>query len=154
MTFTPLDEPLLAAGALALAALAVWKVVLPLARAGGRLGRRVTRAIDVLIGSPAIPDPDRPGEYLRPEVPDMGVRMTAVEGVLNEFVLRDLHANVQQTRQAADRAARDARRALKGVTDLRAASEVWHAKDFGVLTNIEQSVGATTENPKEGESDG
>lgn len=144
MTFTPFDNILLSLGALALAAIAVWKVVLPALRAAVVVKQRATRALDVLNGSPAVPDPDRPGEFLRAEIPDMGVRMTAMEGVVNEFVLRNLDAKVTQAMQAANHAARDARLSRKEVAMLREASETWHADKFDVLTRIESRDASET----------
>ncbi|WNM27561.1 hypothetical protein RN607_00745 [Demequina capsici] len=144
MILSMLDDYMLAAGALAAATLAIWKVLIPAGRRLHAWAERGGRALDILNGSPEVIDPDRPGEILRPAIPDMGVRMTAVEGLLNEFVLRDLHANVQQAREAAEGAARDARKALRGVADLRAASEIWHAGELDVLTAIERNVAKPT----------
>ena len=142
-----ITEPIVGLATLIGAILVIWRFVVPaIQRARERAARR-ERANDVLLGTPAIPDPDRPGEYLRPAVPDMGVRMTAVESTLGALALQDLHARLdrqgsetEQARRAADHAARDARLALKAATDLRAASEVWHANEIGVLNDIESRI--------------
>ena len=133
-----ITEPIVGLATLIGAILVIWRFVVPaIQRARERAARR-DRANDVLLGTPAIPDPDRPGEYLRPAVPDMGVRMTAVEETLTALAIRDLRADTEQARRAADHAARDARLALKAANDLRAASEVWHADEIGVLQEIEK----------------
>lgn len=125
----------------------IWRWVLPAIRKSQWAVKMVIRAAEVLLGTPAVPDPDRPGEFLRPAVPDMGVRMTAVEETLNALAIRDLRADVSQSRQASDHAARDSRRALAAVAeldakvaDLREAAEVWHADEIDVLRDIENRV--------------
>lgn len=152
MFLTVLNDSMLAVAAFVAAALVVWKVVLPMGRGVRRFLARGGRALDILNGTPAIPDPDRPGEYLRPEMPDMGVRMTTVEAKLDAIAIQKMQADIDQARRASDHAARDARRALKGMTDLRAASEIWHAEDFDVLMAIEALVSLSQGAP-EGEPD-
>lgn len=127
----------------------IWRWVLPAIRKTRWFAQMGVRALEVLLGTPAIPDPDRPGEFLREAVPDMGVRMTAVESTLSTLAIANLDARMertaadaQQARQAADHAARDARLALKGVNDLKEAAEVWHANEIDVLRDIENRVQA------------
>lgn len=132
-------QPLLALAALIGAVFTIWKGVIPLVRSIRAMSHRAERALDVVLGTPAIPDPDRPGMLLRPAVPDMGVRMTAMETTVAALAMRE---EIQQAAKAASHAARDARLALKGVSDLRAAAEVWHADDMDVLTTIEARVAA------------
>lgn len=128
----------------------IWRWVFPAIRKSQWAVKMVIRAAEVLLGSPAVPDPDRPGHFLREAVPDMGVRMTAVEEKLDAIAIHKMQAEISQARQASDHAARDARLALKGVNDLKAAAEVWHADEIGVLRDIENRVqtahpGASTE---------
>lgn len=145
MNWDSIQDVLLAVAAVLAAGAAIW--------AAGRRGFRkartgvksMGRVIEVIIGSPAVPDPDRPGEFIRPEVPDMGVRMTAVEDKLDAIAIANIHdrldrqaADIEQARKAADYAAGASRTAQREVAMLREASETWHADELDVLTRIEQ----------------
>lgn len=129
-------DVIIALGSVVAALLTIWKVILPAIRWGRRRAERRERMYDVVLGTEAIPDLDRPGQYLRPAVPDMGVRMAAVEGAVTGFIAQEAAA----ARHAAERAAADARAALAGVAHLRAAAQVWHGNEIEVLTNIEKVV--------------
>lgn len=129
----------------------IWRFVLPAIRKTRWFTQMGIRAFEVLLGTPAVPDPDRPGEFLRPAVPDMGVRVTSLEEKLDAMAIGKISADVARARQAADNAARDARLALKGVNDLKAAAEVWHADEIGVLRDIENRVQSAHPGTTEGE---
>lgn len=131
---------ILGAAALATALTVIWATTGKVRRKIATSVRRAQRMVDVVAGTPAVPDPDHPGQFLRPEVPDMGIRMTAVEEAMVTVLAhatRDAQAAAERSERAAERAARDARLALKSATDLRTASEVWHADEIGVLREIE-----------------
>ncbi len=80
---------------------------------------RMNRAVDVVLGSPAIPDPDRPGQNLRDEIPDIGVRMTRQEQLLQEVVL----GSVEEARAAARSAAESAASAASSAAAAKASAE-------------------------------
>lgn len=138
-------QTLLWAGGLAAALTAVigaWQKSRPLRSRVRRSWERLNRALDVVLGTPEIPDPDRPGEVLRPAIPDLGVRMTRAEELLNQSVL----GAVEQARQSAQSAADSARAAAESaaaalrvaesvqdlprqVTELQRTVESWQTRD-------------------------
>lgn len=135
-----ITEPITGIATLIGALLVIWRFVVPAIQRARIRAARQARANDVLLGTPALPDPDHPGQNLREAVPDMGVRMTSVEDKLDAIAIATLRADIERARRASDHAARDSRRALKAATDLRAASEVWHADEIGVLEEIEKRI--------------
>lgn len=112
------SEWLLAAGLLggALVTLAgVWqKILRPAVRRLRTALSRANRALDVVLGSPAVPDPDRPGELLRPEQPDIGIRMTRQEALLEDYI----RASTSDAAKAAEVALQVAQEARKDVAVL------------------------------------
>lgn len=113
---------------------------------------KVERIATVVLGHDGIPDDDRPGEFLRPPSPDMGVRMSAVEDTLNGTVVRYVEESREAAKEAAStsrealeeaRAARQlARRALIQARTLRAAAAAWHHEDLDVLRRLEEGISA------------
>ena len=100
---------------------------------------RMERANDVVLGSPAIPDPDRPGQVLRPAIPDIGVRMTASEeaqrttqALLTEFVV----GAVEEAKHAAGTAARAALKAQAAADEAR----TFAAESAGRFTELSGQV--------------
>lgn len=166
-------EVLLWMGGIAAAIAAIigaWQKSKPLRTRARLVWERLNRALDVVLGTPAIPDPDRPGELLRPAIPDLGVRMTRAEELLNESVL----GAVEQARQSAASAADSAKAAAKSaaaavqiaesvkdlprqVEELRRTVEQWQTKDrtkaemaTSVLHEIGRTSGAELPRPEEG----
>jgi hypothetical protein len=102
-----------AGGLLALAG--VWqKILRPTVRRLRIALSRANRALDVVLGSPAVPDPDRPGELLRPEQPDIGIRMTRQEALLEDYI----RASTSDAAKAAEVALQVAQEARKDVAVL------------------------------------
>lgn len=126
-------EALIILGSVAGAILTIWKLVLPGIGIARRRWQRKERMYDVVLGTEAIPDLDRPGEFLRPAVPDMGIRMASVEGTIREYILRDAEA----ARRAAEGAEEKARQALREVRVLHEAARVWHKGELDVLRRLE-----------------
>lgn len=133
---------LIAAGAIASALLAlagVWRLSAP-GRAHIRsVLSRANRALDVVLGTPEIPDPDRPGEVLRPAMPDIGVRMTRQETLLEQVVL----GAVEEARQSARAAAASADTAASSAAAAAAsaqAAEAIVASDHTRIGELAQRV--------------
>jgi hypothetical protein len=120
-------------GGILLTWIAVWKGVFPLIRFAKMCFARLGRALDVLIGVDAIPDPDHPGEILRPAIPDIGVRVTSIEDKLDVTVVKHVEraeaASLRSqfaseaAQSAAEDAARDSSLALTAVDELRVKVE-------------------------------
>jgi hypothetical protein len=108
---------IIAAGSVAGALVALgaaWRLT-----AGGRrtiagFFHRMQRLFDVVLGTPEIPDPDRPGHPLRVAVPDMGVRMSRVERRLAER--SQTLAEARDAAAAAECAANAAKASAKSAT--------------------------------------
>lgn len=94
--------------------LALWKATGTLRARVARSVRRVGRAVDVVLGTPAMPDPDNPGELLKEATPDMGVRMTRQEALLQEVLI----GVVEEARQTAQASLATATTAAEGVAVL------------------------------------
>lgn len=119
-------------GSLAAAVLATWKVALPAYRVVRRVTIRAGRALDVVLGTPEVLDPDRPGEVLKLAVPDIGVRVTSIQDKLDVAVLHHVEraeAAAEKSATAAEAASRDAAAALEGVSQLRAEVSQWQGVD-------------------------
>lgn len=115
---------LLAAGAVAGALVtlaAAWRLTAYPRRVIAGFFHRMQRLFDVVLGTPEIPDPDRPGHPLRVAVPDMGVRMSRVERRLAErsqtlAEARDAAAAAESAANAAKASAECATAAAESVT--------------------------------------
>lgn len=93
------------------------------------MAERVNRMIDVVLGTPPMPDPDRPGEYLRPGTDDMGVRMARVEDAVKAAVSPEVFATraqkaAEQAEQAAVAAAQSARASEKATHTAQDAQSI------------------------------
>lgn len=121
---------LIGAGTVIGALLVIWKVVLPVWRGGRRVVGRLTRMLDVVLGTPAIPDPDRPGELLKDATPDIGVRMTSTETLLREVVL----GAVAEAKEHAVSSARSAQLAAEAA----AAAQASAAKVEGLPDKVDR----------------
>lgn len=141
---------LIAAGGVASALLALaglWRLSAP-ARARVRsLAQRANRALDVVLGTPEIPDPDRPGEVLRPAIPDIGVRMTRQESLLEEVVLGAVEEARQSARAAAASADTAARSAAAAASSAQAAESIVatdHSRIGDLARRVEELTDAIT----------
>lgn len=129
-----LAEVVVAAGAVTGSALTVWKVVIPVSKVVRKSLKRFERAIDVVVGTPEIPDPDRPGQLLRPAIPDIGARVTAVEDVLHQTIVR--HA--ERAEQAATRSERAAKKAASDAERAVASANQVESRFTEVLDSVAQ----------------
>jgi hypothetical protein len=150
-----LPDWLIAAGAIASALLAlagVWRLTSP-ARARARsLAQRANRALDVVLGTPEIPDPDRPGEVLRPAIPDIGVRMTRQETLLEQVVLGAVEEARQSAKAAAASADTAARSAAAAAASAQAAESIVasdHSRIGELALRVENLTGAIAAHPPE-----
>ena len=157
------------AGAITAIAVA-WQKTKPVRGRLVRVVERFNRALDVVLGTPEIPDPDRPGEVLRHAIPDLGVRMTRAEELLSESVL----GTVEQARQSAQAAAESARAAAESaaaaeriaetvkdlprkVQELQQTVQTWQERDrtkAEVATSVLAEIGHTTGEALRPEGDG
>lgn len=145
-----------------LAALAVWqKIVRPTgSRVRGLLGK-AERAFDVVLGTPAVLDPDRPGHELRPAMPDIGVRMSAIEDRMTDEALLTAQAALKTAEAASTTAstALEAVTSLKGeVHELGQKIERWQGYDrargdvaTSVLHEVGMAAGQALAKPPEGD---
>ncbi|EYR64279.1 hypothetical protein N866_13605 [Actinotalea ferrariae CF5-4] len=120
------------AGAL-LALAGVWqKILRPAVRRLRAALSRANRALDVVLGSPAVPDPDRPGELLRPEQPDIGIRMTRQEALLEDYIratTTDAAKAAEVALRVAEAAREDVATLAKKVDDLTDRVDQWQSAD-------------------------
>lgn len=140
----------LVVGAIATALLAIWKVGLPANRWIRRVGARANRALDVVLGQPEVPDPDRPGTVLRPAVPDIGVRVTSIETKLDVAVLHMVEraeASADRAAAAAQAAATDSRLAITEVRELRREVDQWHGVDRAKANLADAAVHEIDQHP-------
>ncbi len=84
----------------------LWRsVVRPVARWLKRGGEKLNRAFDVLLGTAPVPDPDRPGELLHEGTPDIGVRMTRTETLLQVVLMGAVEDSKDAAKKASESAA-------------------------------------------------
>ena len=126
---------LIAAAAIATAILAIWRVVIPAMRWARHAGEKANRAFDVVLGSPAIADPDRPGVILKAETRDIGMRVTSIEAKLDVAVLE----SVAETRELARTAHLVAGEALAQATAAIAAAEE-HREILSAVEHLPEQV--------------
>jgi hypothetical protein len=132
-----------AAGAL-LALAGVWKLSAPGRSRIRSVFSRANRALDVVLGTPEIPDPDRPGEVLRAAIPDIGVRMTRQETLLEQVVLGAVEEARQSAKAAAASADTAARSAAAAAASAQAAESIV-ASDHSRIGDLAQRVEGLTE---------
>ncbi len=128
------------AGAL-LTLLALWKATAPLRRRVRHVAERANRALDVVLGTPAVIDPDTE-DVVIPARPDIGVRMTRTENLLTEVVL----GAVEDARRSAAAAEASAAAARDSAAAARAIVE----RDHKRLDTLEGDIKALQAAPRRG----
>lgn len=141
---TTVQTWLLGLGGVATAVLAIMGLVRATAGPRVRLSRflqRMERANDVVLGSPEIPDPNRPGEVLREAIPDIGVRMTKQETLLEQFVV----GAVEEAKHAAITASEAAVKAQSAADEARRFATVSAGRFDALSEKVDGLTGQVTE---------
>lgn len=109
------------------------KLVPPAVSGARRVMGKMNRLFDVVLGTPEMPDPDRPeGPPLRPAVADMGIRMARTEELLEQA----LAGQVQSALLAATAASKDATTAIEVAQAATKAAEQTSADVQTVRTEV------------------